>query len=62
MIILLGGVIPLGVGVLPEVGDVFVCDVAVEEKVGNVVVLRSIGGIQLVGMEVEPSDKLLLGR
>ena len=59
---MLGSVIPLGVGVLPEVGDVFVCDVAVEEKVGNVVVLRSIGGIQLVGMEVEPSDKLLLRR
>ena len=62
MIILLGGVIPLGVGVLPEIGDVFVCDVAVEEKVGNVVVLRSIGGIQLAGMEVEPSEKLLLRR
>ena len=59
---MLGGVIPLGVGVLPEIGDVFVCDVAVEEKVGNVVVLRSIGGIQLAGMEVEPSEKLLLRR
>ena len=35
LVVLLGGPIPLDMGVLPEVSDVFVCDVAVEEKVGQ---------------------------
>ena len=59
---MLGGLIPLDVGVLPEVRDVFVCDVAVKEKVGEVLVLRSIGGVELVGMKIKPSEDLLLRR
>ena len=56
---MLGGPIPLDMGVLPEVSDVFVCDVAVEEKVGQVLMLRSVGSVELVSMKVEPSEELI---
>ena len=59
---MLGGFIPLDIGVLPEISDVFVCDVAVEEEVGQVLMLRSVGSVELVSMKVEPSEDLLLGR
>ena len=62
LIVLLGGLIPFDIGVLPEVSDAFVCDVAVKEKVGEVLVLRSIGGVELVSMKVKPSEDLLLRR
>ena len=62
LIVLLGGLIPLDVGVLPEVSDVFVCDVAVKEKVGQVLMLRSVGSVELVSMKVKPSEDLLLWR
>ena len=62
LIVLLGGFIPLDIGVLPEISDVFVCDVAVEEEVGQVLMLRSVGSVELVSMKVKPSEDLLLWR
>ena len=59
---MLGGLIPFDIGVLPEVSDVFVCDVAVKEKVGQVLMLRLIGSVELVSMKVKPSEDLLLRR
>ena len=47
-------VVPLGVGILPEIGDLLVGDVAVGEEIGNVLVLWSVGGVELVGVEFEP--------
>ena len=53
------GVVPLVVGILSEVGDVFVGDVAVSEEIGNVLVLWSVGGVELVGVEFKPFEKLV---
>ena len=53
------GVVPLGVGILPEIGDLLVGDVAVGEEIGNVLVLWSVGGVELVGVEFEPFYKLV---
>ena len=46
-------------GILSEVGDVFVGDVAVGEEIGNVLVLRSVGGVELVGVKFKPFEKLV---
>ena len=62
MVVLLGDVVPFDVGVLSEVSDVFVSDAAVEEEVGDVVVLRLIGGVQLVGMKIKPCGKWFVRR
>ena len=59
---MLGGFIPLDIGVLPGISDVFVCDVAVEEEVCQVLMLRSVGSVELVSMKVKPSEDLLLWR
>ena len=53
------GVVPLHVGVLPKVRDVFVCDVAVGKEIGNVLVLGTVGSVKLVGMEFEPFQELI---
>ena len=58
---MLGGFIPLDIGVLSEIGDVFVCDVAVTEEIGQVLVLRSVGSVELVSMKIKPGEDLLLG-
>ena len=51
--------IPLRMGVLSKVGDVFVSDVAVGKEMGNVLVLRSVGGVELVGVKFEPVEELV---
>ena len=46
-------------GVLSKVGDVFVSDVAVGKEIGNVLVLWSVGGVELVGVKFEPVEELV---
>ena len=53
------GVVPLGVGILAEIGDLLVGDVAVGEEIGDVLVLWSVGGVKLVGVEFEPFEELV---
>ena len=53
------GVVPLGVGILSEIGDLLVGDVAVGKEIGDVLVLWSVGGVELVGVEFEPFEKLV---
>ena len=59
MIPLLGGFIPLDISVLAKIVELFVRDVAVKQEIGKVLVLRAVGGIELVGMEIEPGKNLL---
>ena len=60
MIPLLSGFIPQDISVLSKVVELFVCDVAAaKQEIGKVLVLRAIGGIELVGMEIEPGKNLL---
>ena len=59
LVVLASGVVPLGVGILSEIGDLFVGDVAVGEEIGDVLVLWSVGGVELVGVEFEPFEKLV---
>ena len=59
MIPLLSGFIPFDVSVLSKVVEFFVGDVAVKQEIGEVLVLRAVGGIELVGMEIEPGKNLL---
>ena len=61
LIPLLGGFIPLYISVLSKVIEFFVCDVAVKQEFGKVVVLGSVGGVELVGMKIEPGKNLLFG-
>ena len=58
MIPLVRGFIPLDMSVLSKIGDVFVSDVAVEKEVGQVLVLGSVGGVELVGMKIKPVEEL----
>ena len=46
LVVLASGVVPLGVGILSEIGDLFVGDVAVGEEIGDVLVLWSVGGVE----------------
>ena len=59
LIILVSGFIPLRMGVLSKVGNVFVSDVAVGKEIGNVLVLRSVGGVELVGVKFAPVEELV---
>ena len=47
-------VIPLSMGILSEIGDLLVGDVAICEDIGNVLVLWSVGIVELGGVEFEP--------
>ena len=53
------GFIPLGVAVLSEIGNLLVGDVAVGKEIGDVLVLWSAGGVELVGVKFEPFKKLV---
>ena len=53
------GVVPLCMGILAEIGDLLVGDVAVSEEIGDVLVLWSVGGVKLVGVEFEPFEELV---
>ena len=59
LVVLASGVVPLDVGILSEIGDLFVGDVAVGEEIGNVLVLWSVGDVELVGVKFEPFEKLV---
>ena len=59
LIVLVSGFIPLRMGVLSKIGNVLVSDVAVGKEIGNVLVLWSVGGVELVGVEFEPVKKLV---
>ena len=59
LVVLASGFIPLRMGVLSEIGDVLVGDVAVGKEIGNVLVLWSVGGVELVGVKFEPVKKLV---
>ena len=59
LVILASGFIPLRMGVLSKVGDVFVSDVAVGKEIGNVLVLWSVGRVELVGVKFEPVKELV---
>ena len=59
LVVLASGVVPLGVGILSEIGDLLVGDVAVGKEIGDVLVLWSVGGVELVGVEFEPFEKLV---
>ena len=59
LVILASGVVPLGVGILSEIGDLLVGDVAVGKEIGDVLVLWSVGGVELVGVKFEPFKKLV---
>ena len=59
LVVLASGVVPLGMGILSEIGDVFVGDVAVGEEIGDVLALWSVGGVELVGVKFEPFKKLV---
>ena len=52
-------VVPLGVSILPEIGDLLVGDVAVCEEIGNVLVLWSVGVVKLGGVEFKPFQELV---
>ena len=54
-------VVPLSVGVLSEIVDLLVGDVAVCEDIGNVLVLWSVGIVELGGVEFEPFQDLVCG-
>ena len=54
-------VVPLSVGVLAEIVDLLVGDVAVCEDIGNVLVLWSVGIVELGGVEFEPFQDLVCG-
>ena len=60
MIPLLGGFIPLDISVLAKIVELFVRDVAVKQEIGKVLVLRAVGGFELVGVEIEPGKNLLV--
>ena len=53
------GVVPLGVGILSEIGDLLVGDIAVGKEIGDVLVLWSVVGVELVGVKFEPFEKLI---
>ena len=55
----MSGFVPLGVGVLSEIGDLLVGDVAVGKEIGDVLVLWSVGGVELVGVKFEQFKKLV---
>ena len=55
----MGCVVPLGVSILPEISDLLVGDVAVCEEIGNVLVLWSVGVVELGGVEFEPFQDLV---
>ena len=55
----MGGVVPFGVSILPEIGDLLVGDVAVGEEIGNGMVLWSVRVVELGGMEFEPFQDLV---
>ena len=59
LIVLVSGFIPLRMGVLSKIGNVLVSDVAVGKEIGNVLVLWSVGGVELVGVEFEPVKELV---
>ena len=59
LVVLAGGFVPLGVGVLSEIGNLLVVDVAVGKEIGDVLVLWSVGGVELVGVKFEPFKKLV---
>ena len=59
LVVLASGVVPLGVGILSEIGDLLVGDVAVGKEIGDVLVLWSVGGVELVGVKFEPFKKLV---
>ena len=59
LVILASGVVPPGVSILPEIGDLLVGDVAVCEEIGNVLVLWSVGVVELVGVEFKPFQELV---
>ena len=59
LVILVSGVVPPGVSVLPEIGDLLVGDVAVCEESGNVLVLWSVGVVELGGVEFKPFQELV---
>ena len=52
-------VVPLGVSILPEISDLLVGDVAVCEEIGNVLVLWSVGVVELGGVEFKPFQDLV---
>ena len=60
LIVTVSGFIPFHMGVLSKVGDVFVSDVAVGKEIGNVLVLGSVGGVELVGMKFKPVEELFI--
>ena len=49
----------IGVGILSEIGDLLVGDVAVGKEIGDVLVLWPVGDVELVGVEFEPFEKLV---
>ena len=59
LVVLASGVVPLGVGILSEIGDLLVGDVAVGKEIGDVLVLWSVGGVELVGVKFEQFKKLV---
>ena len=59
LVVLASGFIPLGVAVLSEIGNLLVGDVAVGKEIGDVLVLWSVGGVELVGVKFEPFKKLV---
>ena len=59
LVVLVSGFVPLGVGVLSEIGDLLVGDVAVGKEIGDVLVLWSVGGVELVGVKFEQFKKLV---
>ena len=46
-------------GILSEIGDLLVGDVAVCEDIGNVLVVWSVGVVELGGVEFEPFQNLV---
>ena len=55
----MSGVVPPGVSILPEIRDLLVGDVAVCEEIGNVLVLWSVGVVELSGVEFKPVQELV---
>ena len=52
-------VVPFGVSILSEISDLLVGNVAVCEEIGNVLVLWSVGVVELGGVEFEPFQDLV---
>ena len=46
-------------GILSEIGDLLVGDIAVGKEIGDVLVLWSLVGVELVGVKFEPFEKLI---